>query len=217
MSFDFDRSHIIDRITQRDPNSGPRSDADLTSDWNDLISKDQSFRPAAVLVPLVERPSGLTVLLTERSPDLPSHAGQVAFPGGRIDDTDKGPEHAALREAQEEVGLDPDWTQLVGRLDHYHTGTGFQITPIVGFVSPVFTLEQLVLEEAEVAAVFEVPLSFLMNPDNHELHSIDYKGRERIYYAMPYDGHYIWGATAGMLVNLSHVLRGTMPSHSGAA
>lgn len=211
------RPHIEDRLLNRMPDAEARSDADLTPYWDDLMPKGRVLRPAAVLVPLVERPSGLTVLLTERSAELPSHAGQVAFPGGRIDDTDHGPEAAALREAEEEVGLNPAWTTLVGRLDHYHTGTGFRITPIVGFVEPAFTLNELVLEEAEVAKVFEVPLSFLMDPSNHEKHAIDYKGRERIYYAMPYQGHYIWGATAGMLVNMSHILHGTMPETSGAA
>ncbi len=211
------RAYIEDRLLDRTPDPDARSDADLTPYWNDLLPKNRVLRPAAVLVPLVERASGLNVLLTERSADLPSHAGQVAFPGGRIDDTDHGPEAAALREAEEEVGLNPNWTSLVGRLDHYHTGTGFHITPIVGFVEPAFTLDELVLEEAEVAKVFEVPLSFLMDPKNHEKHAIDYKGRERIYYAMPYQGHYIWGATAGMLVNMSHILLGTPTDKSGVA
>ncbi|MGB0920797.1 MAG: CoA pyrophosphatase [Alphaproteobacteria bacterium] len=184
----------------------PRSDADLSPEWNDLVPAVDKLKPAAVLIPLVERAAGLSVLLTERATHLNKHAGEVSFPGGRIEDDDAHPIAAALREAEEEVGLDPNWVEVAGILQPFHTGTGFRILPIVGFVEPRFEVHELPVDKSEVAEAFEVPLSFLMNADNHERHKIDYKGRTRHYYAMPYDGHYIWGATAGMLVNLFDVL-----------
>lgn len=161
------------------------------------------LRPAAVLVGIVEHPHELTVLLTQRAEHLSAHAAQVAFPGGRIEPTDASPSAAALREAQEEIGLDPAFVRVIGALDTYETGTGFHIYPIVGLVRPGFTLKA---DAREVAEIFEVPLAFLMDPKNHETHSAVFGGAERSYYAMPYDGHYIWGATAGMIVNLREKL-----------
>lgn len=154
------------------------------------------LRPAAVLVPIVERNEPF-VLLTRRSDSLGSHSGQVAFPGGKIDEGED-PVNAALREAEEEIGLDRSFVEVAGCLDVYETGTGFRILPVVGFVRTGFVLTAA---EAEVAEIFEVPLAFLMNPKNHERHNAVWRGERREYYAMPYDGHYIWGATAGMLKN----------------
>ncbi len=162
------------------------------------------LRRAAVLVPLVDHAEGLTVLLTQRSEHLADHAGQISFPGGRIEDTDPDPERAALREAWEEVGLDAARVELVGRLDRYETTSGFEIVPVVGLVRPPLDLRP---DPLEVAEAFEVPLAFLIDPANCERRSREVRGVVRSYYAMPYRGWTIWGATAGMLVNLAQVLR----------
>lgn len=155
-------------------------------------------KPAAVLVPIVDR--GVpTVLLTQRTAELASHAGQVAFPGGRIDPSDESPVAAALREANEEVGLAPVMVEPIGYLDLYLTFSGFRILPTVARVKPGFTLT---LNPSEVTTAFEVPLDFLMNPQNHERKTRDWKGIAREYYAMPFGEHYIWGITAGILRNL---------------
>ncbi len=197
-------THLMEQIAE----ARLRSDADLAPELRDLLPPPEKLRHAAVLVPIVERADGLKLLLTERSADLPSHAGQVAFPGGRVDDEDDGPVAAALREAEEEVGLNPGWVDVIGLLTPYLTSSGFKILPVVGFVEPKFTLDELVLSQAEVAKVFEVPLEFVMNPANHDRHEVEFRGRMRHYYAMPYEGHYIWGATAGMLVSFYDVLMG---------
>lgn len=167
------------------------------SDWVDPGEK-QALRDAAVLVPIVDRPTGLTVVLTKRADHLNAHAGQVAFPGGRIEDSDGSAEAAALRETEEEIGLSRDFITIKGELERYRTGTGFSIQPIVGFVEPGFKLD---VHAGEVAEVFEVPFDFLMDPENHLRHSAVWQGKRREYYAMPYGDYYIWGATAGMLVN----------------
>lgn len=163
------------------------------------------LRPAAVLVPVVVREGGLTMLLTRRTDHLHDHPGQVSFPGGRVDEGDASPVAAALREAEEEIGLTRDRIQLLGQLPLYRTGTGFEVTPVVGLVEPPFDLK---LDAFEVAEVFEVPLSFLLDERNHQRHSIEVRGRLREYWAMPYEGYYIWGATAGMIVTLGRLLRG---------
>jgi 8-oxo-dGTP pyrophosphatase MutT (NUDIX family) len=155
-------------------------------------------RPASVLVPIIDRPAP-TVLLTQRTADLTSHAGQVAFPGGRIDPDDESPVAAALREAKEEVGLAPTLIEPIGYLDLYLTFSGFRILPTVARVKADFTLT---LSAAEVTEAFEVPLDFLMNPENHQRRTRDWKGIPRDYYAMPFGEHYIWGVTAGILRNL---------------
>ncbi|MFG1225686.1 CoA pyrophosphatase [Xanthobacter wiegelii] len=155
-------------------------------------------RHAAVLVPVIARPEP-TILLTLRSSHLSQHAGQVAFPGGRIDPGDKDEIDAALREAREEVGLDSARVRPLGFLDGYLSGTGFWIVPVVALVDPAYTLT---LNPAEVEEAFEVPLGFLMSPRNHERQSREWKGTLRHYYVMPFEGHNIWGATAGMLRNL---------------
>ena len=161
------------------------------------------FRAAAVLVPLVLHDEAMTVLLTQRTEDMPSHAGQIAFPGGRRQPEDKDLTATALREAEEEIGLDPRFVQVLGALDPYVTGTGFLVTPVVGLVEPGFTVRP---DPREVADVFEVPLAHFLDVGNHHIHSRTWQGRERQYYAMPYGDRYIWGATAGMLKNLYFVL-----------
>jgi 8-oxo-dGTP pyrophosphatase MutT (NUDIX family) len=163
------------------------------------------LRPAAVLVPIIDRPGGLTVLLTRRSPNLSSHAGQVAFPGGRIDDSDEGPVGAALRETEEEAGIPSEFITPVGLLDPYETGTGFVIVPVVAVLREGCTPKA---NPGEVDEIFEVPLAFLMDTANHQRHTAVWQGRERRYYAMPYESHNIWGATAGMIVNLRERLGG---------
>jgi 8-oxo-dGTP pyrophosphatase MutT (NUDIX family) len=159
--------------------------------------------PAAVLVGMVDRPDGLTVLLTQRTAHLTDHAGQISLPGGRIEDSDPDPIHAALREAEEEVGLPRTHVEVIGRLDTYITGTGFEITPVVGLVRPSFELR---LDAFEVAEAFEVPLAFIVDPANHERHSRELRGHTRSFFVLPYNDRYIWGATAAMLVNLAEVL-----------
>jgi 8-oxo-dGTP pyrophosphatase MutT (NUDIX family) len=185
-----------------DPRSGVAvgpSDWDLNPELKADFAVMPPPRPAAVLVPVVLR-SELTVLLTERSADLRSHAGQISFPGGRVDPEDSGPLACALREAQEEIGLATGFVEPLGYLDSYRTGTGFQIVPVVALVRPGFTLA---LDPVEVADAFEVPLRFLMEPANHRKDSREWRGgRRRFFYAMPYEGRYIWGATAGMLKNM---------------
>lgn len=163
-----------------------------------------SFRPAAVLVPVVARSGSLTVLLTKRTEHLHHHPGQISFPGGRVEDTDVTHVMTALRETEEEIGLEPDRVELLGELPDYFTGTGFRITPVVGLVHPPFELK---LDSFEVAEAFEVPLEFLLDPVNHKRHRAEHGGRMREYHAMPWHGYYIWGATAGMLVSLYHLLR----------
>ena len=174
-------------------------------DLNPGMAKPTELVPAAVLVPIVERDHGMTVLLTQRTDHLTAHAGQISFPGGRVEIEDRSLEAAALRETEEEVGLQRRHIDLVGQLDIYVTRTGFEVTPVVGIVTPPFAIEP---DPFEVADVFEVPLAFIVDPANHEKQSRTYKGMERQFYVLPYENRYIWGATAGMLVNLSEVLRG---------
>jgi 8-oxo-dGTP pyrophosphatase MutT (NUDIX family) len=173
-------------------------------DLNPGMAKPTELVPAAVLVPIVERQGGLTILLTQRTDHLSAHAGQISFPGGRMEDIDASVEDAALRETEEEVGLRRQHIELVGQLDLYVTRTGFEVTPVVGIVTPPFAIKP---DPFEVAEVFEVPLSFIIDPKNHQKQSRLYKGIERKFYVLPYEDRYIWGATAGMLVNLSEVLR----------
>jgi len=176
-----------------------RSDDDLNLALGMTTMDPAGTRFAAVLVALVERAHGLNMILTQRTEHLPTHAGQVAFPGGKVDESDAGPVAAALRETHEETGIHPRFVDVVGFLDAYQTRTGFRIVPVVSILRPGF---ELIPEPGEVAEIFEVPLSFLMNAENHQRHSRVWQGRERFFYAMPYEGHYIWGATAGMIKNL---------------
>lgn len=161
------------------------------------------LRLAGVLCPLIDRGDGLRVILTLRAGHLRQHAGQVAFPGGRMDPTDPTLLHAALREAEEEIGLLPHQVEVFGRIDGHETGTGYAITPFVGLVDPDFAPRA---DPSEVAEVFEPPLAFLMDPANRRMESRFFQGRDRHYYAMPWEGRYIWGATARMLVGLSERL-----------
>lgn len=184
-----------------DPRSGQAwgpGDWDLNPELKDDLAVMAPPRPAAVLVPIMLR-DPLTVLFTQRSNDMPSHPGQISFPGGKQEGHDSGPLACALREAHEEIGLPPEFVEPLGYLDSYRTGTGFQIFPVVGLVRPGF---KEVLDPREVLEVFEVPLAFLMDETNHQRDSRAWLGRQRYFYAMPYEGRYIWGATAGMLKNM---------------
>ena len=200
---------IVRRIGERSARlaSGlPVPDLPVGSDFslNGLVQLPDTWRPAAVLVPLVARAPGVTVLLTQRTADMPSHAGQVAFPGGRRQADDADAVATALRETEEEVGLDRRFVEVVGAVDQYKTGTGFEITPVVGIVRPGFTTQA---DPREVADVFEVPLQHFLDEKNHRIDSRKVaEGRERRYYATPYGERYIWGATAGMLKNLQFIL-----------
>ena len=163
----------------------------------------QPGTPAAVLVGLVARPDGPSVILTERTAHLTNHPAEVSFPGGRVEPEDGGPEAAALREAFEEIGLNPAKVEILGCLPPYRTITDFCVSPIVGWIEPPVTY---VPDEQEVADVFEVPLLFVVDPANHRRESIHWKGEDHGYFVLPYPGRRIWGATAGMLVDLARIL-----------
>ena len=176
-------------------------------DLNPGMALPEKRRPAAVLIPVVGRAEQPTILLTQRSADLPHHAGQVSFPGGRAEPEDRDLIETALRETEEEIGLGRDRVEVIGRLDTYVTRTGFVVTPIVGLVPPPFDLKP---DPVEVAAVFEVPLSFVLDRGNHERHSREWQGMMRHFYVFPQPERYIWGATAGMLVNLAELILGVL-------
>lgn len=201
---------VISSRLARGPGASRRSDAANAlrlgapaGDLRDEAPPDKMLIAAAVLVPLVQRPDGMTVLLTQRTAHLANHAGQISFPGGRIEACDDDALAAALRETEEEIGLSPDKVEVLGWLDDYVTGTGFRVTPIVGAVEPPFELRP---DPFEVAEAFEVPLDFILDPVNHRRVRRVVAGRDRPYYAMPFRDRYIWGATAGMLINLFEVL-----------
>jgi len=188
-----------------------RGDHDL-NDLNDdkdieagLISDKKTPKPAAVLVPIIARPAGLSILLTERQKDLNSHGGQISFPGGKVEQADNSPLEAALRETHEEVGIEQKFVELLGFCDDYQTVTGYRIVPVVGLVGDGFALQA---DPGEVANIFEVPFEFLMDTSNHRKDSLIWQGKRRHYFAMPFKTHYIWGATAGILKNLHERLYG---------
>lgn len=172
-------------------------------DLNPGMSVPNDPREAAVLVPIVEHQGHLTVLLTRRSDDLPVHKGQISFPGGRVEEDDDSHVETALRESEEEIGLDRRSVEIIGRLDTYLTRTGYSVTPVIGLVRPPL---DLTADPVEVAEIFEVPLAFLLDRGNQERHSREWQGKTRHFFVLPYEHYYIWGATAGMLVNLSDVM-----------
>jgi 8-oxo-dGTP pyrophosphatase MutT (NUDIX family) len=196
------RALAKERLHAVPPEAHRRSDDDLNPDAR-IIAPGAKPKPAAVLVPVVARTQELMLLLTLRTEHLERHGGQVAFPGGRINDDDAGPVAAALREAEEETGLAPGFVEPVGFLDTYLTSTAYRVVPVVALLREGFHIAP---HEGEVAAVFEVPLAFLMNPAHHERHSREWQGKQRFYYAMPWQDRYIWGATAGMIRNLYHLM-----------
>ncbi len=171
----------------------------LNTDISDAPRLVENIRPAAVLVPIVKYRQELNILLTLRSDHLPSHAGQVAFPGGKVEQNDITPVDTALRETEEEVGIDRSHVEILGSLDSYQTASGFRILPIVGMINEGYSYK---IDTNEVADIFEVPLDFLMSPDNHKKESMVWKNKERFFYSMPWQDRYIWGATAGIIRNL---------------
>ena len=193
---DLDVAGLRERLTRTPParpvygDDGPRREP-------------QDATVAAVLVPIVTHGAGLTVLFTRRTAHLKHHSGQVSFPGGRAEPADAGPEVTALREAEEELGLPRQRVEVLARLPEYFTRTGFRVTPIVGLVAPPL---ELVPDAREVDAVFEVPLAFLLDARNHRRETRDFGGRSATYYVIEHDSHRIWGATAGMIVNLYRMI-----------
>jgi 8-oxo-dGTP pyrophosphatase MutT (NUDIX family) len=202
---ELDLAGLRERLTRQAP---PAFSAyrDEGFDWDDAAAVAKATA-AAVLVPVVTHQSGLTVLLTQRTAHLKAHSGQVAFPGGRAEPGDASPEFTALREAQEEIGLAPERVEILARMPDYFTRTGFRVTPVVGLVAPPL---ELAPDPNEVQDVFEVPLSFLLDPANHHRRTRELLGKTVGFYEMPYktkEGErYIWGVTAGMIVNLYRLL-----------
>ena len=190
-------------LRERLARPAPRETRNL-SDGFRLPGRQGAPTPAAVLVPLINREDGLTVLFTERSHDLPDHPGQISFPGGRVEPGDADAGVAALREAEEEVGLKRERVTLLGRLEPYETVTGYRVIPVVGWVEPPFEISA---DPVEVADVFEVPLAFLLEPANRQRHFRMVGNTRRDYYAIPYGDRYIWGATAAMLLIFDRTLR----------
>jgi 8-oxo-dGTP pyrophosphatase MutT (NUDIX family) len=194
------RDLIVERLARLPPLEELFTADDLEKQTE---ASSQPLKPAAVLLLVVNQPAGPTVVLTQRTAHLAAHAGQISFPGGSVDVSDATPERTALREAHEEVGIAADRVEILGRLPEYRTSTGFSVTPVVGWAEPPLIY---VPDPHEVAQVFEVPLGFLLDVRNHRYESAFYRGRMRHYWAMPYEGHFIWGATAGMLVTFQRLL-----------
>ena len=195
MEFDFDLAGLRERLKRSRPAPAVYGD--------DGVGRESAATVAAVLVPIIAHPSGLTVLFTQRTAHLRAHSGQVSFPGGRAEPGDASPEETALREAQEEIGLARGRVEVIARLPEYFTRTGFRVTPVVGLIDPPLELSP---DPGEVESVFEVPLAFLLDARNHQRHTREFQGATVGYYAMPYRDRNIWGATAGMLVSLCQAL-----------
>lgn len=197
----FDEQEVkhraLTRLLSEAPTAYKRSDDDLNPDA-DPVGGGAAPRAAAVLMPIVARRPEVTVLLTQRTEHLALHAGQIAFPGGRVDDADADVVMTALREAQEETGLGREFVEPIGFLEAYLTRSNFRVVPVVGLVTPGFGLSPA---SDEVASIFEVPLRFLMTPQNHAIHTRRWLGKERRFHAIAFGDRYIWGATAGMLKN----------------
>jgi 8-oxo-dGTP pyrophosphatase MutT (NUDIX family) len=193
------REWLVERLSRPPPPGALH-----LSDGYRLPGREGEPKAAAVLVPMVNRPDGLAVLFTERSADLPDHAGQISFPGGRVEPGDADVDAAALRETEEEIGLPRDRVTVLGRLADYETVTGYRVTPVVGWVEPPFPV---IPDPVEVADVFEVPLAFLLEPVNQQRHFRMLGEIRRDYFAIPYRERYIWGATAAMLMILDRTLR----------
>ncbi len=190
-----------DRIAQRLRHPAPPTDADA---WHlTRLPADTPAVAAAVLVPLINRATGIQLLFTHRTSHLANHPGQISFPGGRVEGGDASREDAALREAEEEVGLPRAAVDVLGRLPDYEIPSGFRITPVVGWIDPPFVLA---MNPREVVEAFEAPLTHFLDPGNYQQRSYDYSGRHRDYLAVPYRGRFIWGATAGMLYSLCRAL-----------
>ena len=212
------RQRVIERLGGRQPGRrgfGGSDDPEQAAEFRRVLRGDHdlnpgmttapstALRPAAVLVPLVDHAHGMSILLTQRTAHLSAHAGQISFPGGRMEEHDADAIAAALRETEEEVGLPRERVSVVGRLDTYVTGTGFEITPIVGVVEPPYPMA---IDPFEVAEAFEVPLAYILDRRNHQRVERESAGRRRCFFVLPYEGRNIWGATAGILVNLAEVL-----------
>jgi 8-oxo-dGTP pyrophosphatase MutT (NUDIX family) len=193
------RKWLVERLSRPPP-----PEAIHLSDGYRLPGREGPLTAAAVLVPMVNRHDGLAVLFTERSADLPYHAGQISFPGGRVEPGDLDVDAAALRETEEEIGLPRDRVTVLGRLADYETVTGYRVTPVVGWVEPPFSV---IPDPVEVADVFEVPLAFLLEPVNQQRHFRMLGEIRRDYFAIPFRERYIWGATAAMLMILDRTLR----------
>jgi 8-oxo-dGTP pyrophosphatase MutT (NUDIX family) len=196
---------VPDETWLRSRFAGHRPARPVTEGDGHLWRSDREIRPAAVLVPVVKRESGLTVLFTRRTAHLHDHAGQISFPGGRSEPADADAAETAKRETREEIGLAADRVEVLGEQSQYITVTGYRVTPVVGLLTPPLDLKP---DDFEVAEVFEAPLAFLLDPANHQRNHVSFDGRERYYYAIPYGPYYIWGATAGMLMNLCSFLKG---------
>ncbi|MBU3602466.1 CoA pyrophosphatase [Polynucleobacter sp. AM-25C3] len=206
-------AHVLDPFNLRDRfQSPPVWQPEITDENRQVIAAEIIQRRqaagkvtrAAVLIPLLLKSDGLSVLLTQRTDHLHDHAGQISFPGGRMDPGDFSPNDTALRESEEEIGLNRAGVEIIGHLPQYLTVSGYSVTPVVGLVKPQ---AEYVLDAFEVADVFEVPLHFLMDPANHQVRVWESDQGSRRFYSMPYENRFIWGATAGMLRNLYHLLK----------
>ncbi len=202
MKIPLSREHLISAFDGPAATDGA---ADIDA-WLDGVPEDQrpdKLKPAAVLMPLIDHAGGMTVLLTQRTAHLSAHAGQISFPGGRFEAGDVTPENTALRETEEEIGLARGHVEVLGRLAVRETGTGYRVVPVVGVITPPLTVTP---DPGEVAEVFEVPLSFVLDPANHRFETRIMSGVQRQFYSVPYGEYYIWGLTARLLVNLSEHL-----------